>query len=390
MYKIAGQLVLGLFVVFGLTQVAVAEEAAPAANAAAATAPAPAAVPPPKWFEVVNVSGLIDAYYTYNGNGYRGMGDNQYLGFAPDSNEFSAALFELNFEKKPTTEHPTGFYVGLMAGTTAYLIDQAGDKTPYSGLLRQVYGSLLLAPSLQLDIGKFVTMMGAEVIESNANWNYTRSLLFTYAIPFDHAGARLTYTVNDALYIQGHIINGWNNVMNHTSGKGACVQVGVTPIKPLPIVLNYMTGSESAATNATGQLANIGSRSLFDAVVTYNATDTLSFMVNYDNGTQGNGSATGGAANWSGVAGYTRYTGTMPFLSAVALRYESFNDADGFTTLTKQTLNEGTITLEKAVEGALLRLDVRQDSSDQKSFTVPDGTKSQSQLTVTFGAVFTF
>lgn len=344
----------------------------------------------PKWFEVVNVTGLVDAYYTYNGNGYRGMGDNQYLGFAPDSNEFSAALFELNFEKKPVAEHPTGFYVGLMAGTTPFLIDQAGDKTAFSGLLRQVYGSLLLAPNLQLDIGKYVTLMGAEVIESNTNWNYTRSLLFSYAEPVLHSGARLTYTVNDALYIQGHIINGWNNVINHTSGKGVCVQVGITPIKPLPIVLNYMTGSESVAANATGPLTNIGSRSLFDAVMIFNATDALSFMVNYDNGSQSNGTAAGASANWSGVAGYARYTGAMPFLSTIALRIESYNDTDGFTTGTKQTLNEGTITLEKAIDGALLRLDVRQDSSDQNVFTVSDGTTSQSQLTVTFGAVFTF
>ncbi len=350
----------------------------------------PAAPPPSKWFETVNVSGLVDAYYTYNGNGYRGMGDNQYLGFSPDSNEFSAALFELNFEKKPTAERPAGFYVGLMAGTTPYLIDQAGDKTVYSGLLRQAYGSLLIAQGMQLDIGKYVTLMGAEVIESNTNWNYTRSILFSYAEPVLHSGARLTYTVNEALYIQGHIINGWNNVINHTGGKGVCVQVGVTPIKPLPIVLNYMTGSESAAANAAGQLDAIGTRSLFDAVATLNAADTLSFMVNYDNGTQSNGSAAGGSANWSGVAGYAKYSGAMPFLSAIAIRYEVYEDTDGFTTGTKQTLNEGTITLEKAVDGALLRLDIRKDSSNQNVFTVSDGTTSQSQLTATFGAVFAF
>jgi hypothetical protein len=382
MLKIGRQLVLSLIVVFGLAQIAFAEEAAPAA------APAPAA---PKWYDTVNVSGLVDAYYTYNGNGYRGLGDNQLLGFAPDSNEFSAALIELNFEKKPTAEHPTGFYVGLMpGGTTPFLIDGVGDKgVVYSSIVRQVYGSLLLLPGLQLDYGKYATMMGAEVIESNANWNYTRSILFSYSIPYTHTGARFTYTLNDMIYAQLHIVNGWNNVVNHTSGKGVCGVIGISPIKSLPIIVNYMSTSESKDANAVGTLANIGARSLLDVVATFNATDALSFMVNYDSGSQSNGTASGGKAAWSGVAGYIKYTG-LPVLSAIALRYESFDDTDGFTTGTVQKLSEGTLTLEKAVDGALLRLDVRQDSSNQKVFTVSDGTTSQSQLTVTFGAVFTF
>lgn len=380
MFRAGRQLVFGFLFVLGLAQFAAAEEAAPAA----APAPAPAS----KWFEAVTVSGLADTYYSYNGNGYRGLGDNQNLGFAPNSFEFSAALLELNFEKKPTDKAPTGFYIGLMSGTTAYLLDQQGDKTPYSGMVRQVYGSLLLLPGLQLDIGKYATPMGAEVIESNLNWNYTRSLLYNY-VPATHTGARLTYTLNDAFYVQGHIFNGWNNVINHTSGKGACVQVGITPIKPLPIVLNYMTSSESSGANATSTLTNIGARSLFDGVVTFNATNALSFMVNYDAGSQSNGVAAGTAANWSGVAGYVRYT-ALPFLSAVALRYESYNDTDGFNTGTKQTLNEGTLTLEKDLDGAVLKLDIRQDNSDKKFFTVSDGSTSQSQLTVTFGGVFTF
>lgn len=385
MFKIARQLFVGFIFVLGLAQIAVAEDA-PAPAAATGAPPAAA----PKWYEAVGVSGMVDAYYSYNNNGFRGTGDNQYLGFAGDSNEFSVALFELNLEKKPTSEHPTGFYVGLMEGTTAQIIDAFSDKSPFLGVLRQAYGSLLLAPYLQLDIGKHATLFGAEVIESNANWNYTRSILFSYAIPFTHTGARLTYTLNDMFYAQLHVANGDNNVVNHTAGKGVGGQIGITPIKSLPIVLNYMASSESSAANAAGPLPNIGSRKLFDAVATFDATDALSFRVNYDNGSQSNGSTTGGTASWTGVAGYARCAFSMPFLSAVAVRYESFNDADGFTTGTKQTLNEGTITLEKAVDGALLRLDVRQDSSDQKVFTVSDGSASKSQLTVTFGAVFTF
>ena len=40
----------------------------------------------------------------------------------------------------------------------------------------------------QMDFGKFVTSAGAEVIEANANWNYSRSILFAWAIPYYHFG----------------------------------------------------------------------------------------------------------------------------------------------------------------------------------------------------------
>jgi len=38
--------------------------------------------------------------------------------------------------------------------------------------------------------GKFVTLAGAEVINSTLDTNYSRSILFGYAIPFSHTGAR--------------------------------------------------------------------------------------------------------------------------------------------------------------------------------------------------------
>jgi hypothetical protein len=393
MLKINKLLVLGLFVLLGFTQTVLAEETtAPAPAAPAATAaPAPAA-PAPKWYDVVTVSGLVDAYYSYNGNGYRGLQDNIGLGFAPDSNEFSAALVELNIEKKPTAEHPSGFYIGLMGGTTAYLVDQLGDKLAYSGLFRQVYGSLLLSPNLQVDIGKYMTPCGAEVMESNGNWNYTRSLLYNYAEPVLHVGARATYTASESLSAQLHVVNGWNNVVNHTSGKGVGVQVAYAPVKPLPIVLNYMTTSESSGANGTGTLTNIGQRTMLDVVATYNLSDALAFMASFDSGSQSNGVAAGKAASWSGMALYGKYSGALPVLSAIAFRFESYNDPDGFTTAFAggQTLTEATITLEKAIDAALLRLDIRQDSSNKNSFTVAGAANSQSQLTATLGAVFAF
>ena len=49
------------------------------------------------------------------------------------------------------------------------------------------------------------------MIESQDNWNYSRSVLFGYAIPFYHVGLRATLPVTDKVSLAGYAVNGWNN-----------------------------------------------------------------------------------------------------------------------------------------------------------------------------------
>lgn len=398
MFKLV-RLFFGFVLLLGLAPVAFAEEAAPAP----ASAPAPAA-PAPKWYETVTVTGLADAYIGYNSNASTtGINNNQTTLFTPDSNEFALSLFELNFEKKPTAEHPTGFYVGLWAGQEAQatLTGPAAKESAFQGVIRQAYGSVLILPPLQLDIGKYATPVSQEVIESNGNWNYTRSFLYNYAEPVLHTGARLTYTVNDALSAQFHVTNGWGNDYNNTSGKCLAVQLAYAPIKALPLVANYMTGSEfnnpaavlaPPAAGKTLPVAGVGSRSLVNVNGTFNITDTIAVAASFDSGSQSNGSATAGSATWTGWAGYARYSGPLPFLTAIAVRVEGYQDPNGFTTgfVGGQNLTEATLTLEKAVEGALFRLEGRTDSSNQSFFQAAGAANTTSQTTAYFSGVFTF
>ena len=76
-----------------------------------------------------------------------------------------------------------------------------------------------MGKGLQVDIGKFVTPAGAEVIETKDNWNYSRGLLFSYAIPYYHFGMRAKYAFNDKYALTGFFVNGWNNVVDNNSGK---------------------------------------------------------------------------------------------------------------------------------------------------------------------------
>ena len=93
--------------------------------------------------------------------------------------------------------------------------------TDFLKYVQQAYVSVLapVGKGLTVDVGKFVTPAGAEVIENKDNYNYSRGLLFALAIPYYHAGARVGYAVSDTVSLTGYLVNGWNDVKDNNSAK---------------------------------------------------------------------------------------------------------------------------------------------------------------------------
>ena len=95
--------------------------------------------------------------------------------FDVQHNTFSLSLAEIAFAKGVTPESRVGFRADLDFGKTADLVaafePEADGKEIYKHI-QQAYVSLLTG-KVQWDVGKFVTPIGAEVIESQDNWNYT-------------------------------------------------------------------------------------------------------------------------------------------------------------------------------------------------------------------------
>jgi hypothetical protein len=180
---------------------------APAALADAAPAAADqgggaAAADPPiiSFFNNVEFSGFVDTYYTYNFNEPPTGALTPLRNFDSEHNQFTLALAEFAMSKPVTADERVGFRLDLDYGPVAGSVNafEPGDKGVLENI-QQAYVSYF-APAgagLTIDFGKFVTMAGAEVIESKDNWNYSRSLLFALAIPYYHAGARVTYTWPD-------------------------------------------------------------------------------------------------------------------------------------------------------------------------------------------------
>ncbi len=345
---------------------------APAAEAAAAAEPAATPKPAP-----VEVSSFVDTYYGYFFN--KPTGNVPLRNFDTNHNTFSLSLVELAAEQKPSTASRLGFRLDLQAGHTADLVNAfEPGGLEFLKNVEQAYGSYLFGSKLQVDVGKFVTSHGAEVIETKDNWNYSRSLLFALAIPYYHAGVRATVPFNDKVTLGAMVVNGWNDVVDNNSGKSWCVDLTLKPTPKLTLVQNVMGGPEQKDDTHD-------KRFLSDTVLTVNATDKLSLMANYDYGTD---RVAGLDVKWQGIAAYARVQAT-PYW-AIAPRFEWFDDRDGFTTGTAQKVKEITITSEQKLGGKLLtRIEYRRDFSDQPYFS-KDGVPKKSQDNLTVGLVYAF
>jgi hypothetical protein len=350
----------------------------------------------------IDISGFVDVYYslnfehpastgavpgtpppTFNPAGNQGL-----RAFDVQADQFQLSLAELVIQK---TASPVGFRVDLDFGPTADIVasfEPGGSETFKN--VQQAYVTYVapLGKGLTIDFGKFVTHFGNEVIESKDNWNYSRGLLFTWAIPFYHAGVRVSYPVADTVTLTLLGVNGWNNVTDNNASKSVGAQLIVTAIPKVTFVQNTMWGNEVGGFR----------RDLYDTIVTITPTDKLSLAVNADYGRDAGPGTTGGSqSSWYGVAGYGRYAFTDK--TALALRGEWFRDPDGYMTgltilgpLTSgaQTMGEMTVTGEWKIAKALLtRLEYRRDWSNQTPFI--NGTPpSHAQDTLTLGAVYIF
>src|SRR5439155_11638149 len=138
------------------------------AMAVPAAAQAPAGGPDPvlKFFSSTELSGFVDAYYTYNfnkpsspcyslgGADHAVNVDNCLYNFNVAHNSFSLSLAELALEKKPTADSRGGFRVDLNYGTTAAMVNAFEPGGPTYEHIQQAYISYLPATSkgtLQFD-----------------------------------------------------------------------------------------------------------------------------------------------------------------------------------------------------------------------------------------------
>ena len=342
------------------------------------TAVAPTPAPPPKSPFTqggMDFSFMFDGYVNGSYN-HPDSGFNQLRNFDFRADTLHVNMGKITIDRAPA---PVGFHLDVGFGQTFSVIhstDRAPEAFKY---FEQAYVSLKPKSwkGVEIDAGEFVTSAGAEVIETNGNWNYSRSLLFAWALPYYHFGVRASIPIGK--FTGGvQVVQGWNNIYDNNSGKTIGLN-GAYAWKKVTWSHNYYVGPEKTKTNT-------GLRQLYDTTVLVNASDNFSYYINFDYGRDKNIGS--GAATWTGIAGAARYALNKKF--AVAGRLEWFDDVDGFSTGTAQKVKEFTVTGEcKVTDWLLSRLEFRHDWSNQYFFQQGSGF-AKSQPTILLGMVAFF
>lgn len=323
----------------------------------------------PSWVRNVSLSGFVDASYVYNTQRPESRASSLRV-FDTEANGFQPHAFELVVGKPVSEESRVGFRADLDVGEDAEVV---GSVTTGLGStadeldLQQAYAEALLplGNGLNVKFGKFVTLHGAEVIESKDNWNFSRSYLFGYAIPFTHTGLRLSYPVASWLTALFGVNQGWDVVDDNNTAKSVEWGAVLTPTPQTFLSVVGMRGAEQASDNRDD-------RHLIDVVLGWNPTEKLALKLNYDYGHEEDVVVEDVEnASWQGVAGYARYQFNDGY--ALALRGEYFADYDGVRTATRVgdvRLWEFTLTNEfKVYKDLITRLEYRHDHASDAVFS---------------------
>ena len=342
----------------------------------------------PAWLDEVTLDGFLSTTYSYNFN-RPGTRTNQLRVFDLVDNSFRLELFELVAQRAVANPREAGFRVDVALGSSVPRVSSSRglfrtDSTTTDVDLQQAFASYVapLGSGLRIDLGKFITSHGYEVIEGYDGWNdnATRSILFGFAIPFTHTGARATYVFSKHLTGALMVVNGWDVAEDNNRSKTVGGQLVLTPVAPVTLTLNGMTGPERANDDSDA-------RTLFDATAIWNLADRVTLGANGDWGSERGAVVAGETARWDGYAGYARAAhGNL----ALSLRAESFDDHDGARTGTAQRLTEFTVTPEaRLTQHLLVRADLRVDRSDRSVFEKRLGT-TKTQPTLLLNLLYSF
>ena len=343
------------------------------------------------WYEKLQVNGLAEVSYTHNFNA-PASGKNGYRVFDFNADTFEIDEIEVVLQTPFSEPGQSGFRVDTTVGSTvprvaaAYGLfrdtetGEAEDIDVHQAFAGHVFRA---GRGLRLEVGKFCTPFGYEVIDGydGYNDNASRSFLFGYAIPFTHTGVRASYPLTPTLTGMLLLTNGWDDAVDNNKAKSVGAQVTFAPAPPWNLSFSWMGGAEEKDDNHH-------KRFLYELVGSWRPRDDMTVGVDALYGTEQTSVPTNGNLEWSGVAAYFRMGLTKGF--SVSIRGEVFKDGDGARTGTPQTLEELTLTPEYRVSRRLLvRGDLRCDWSDERVFE--EGTSmARRQPTVSLAVLSVF
>ncbi len=290
----------------------------------------------------VKLSGYVDAGYSYNftGSANQSQVNSRASVDSAQRGDFNLYAFKLALEKALTSENKAqaGFRADVIIGEdAAYLSNRDvvsgdfsvsnSDQNSNALYLEQAYAQFRVPVGNGWDwkVGKFVSILGYEVIERPANMNITYGLLFQNAYTFNYTGVLTSYRFDDYLDGKLGVANGANSDNNTTiSADGD----GVTLLASLNVTApggnanwshNFAWETSAANDSANGNANSYpiaGANTPGAGTFTYNSWGNWApkfaddkWLLAFDSvlGTYSGQNAGGGQTTFYGAGLYTKY-----------------------------------------------------------------------------------
>ena len=325
----------------------------------------------------IKLSGYVDAGYSYNFTGSGNGTDNVSGRFGSDtasSGDFNLYAVKIALEKALTSENKAqaGFRTDVLIGEDAnYLSNRTSgqdglnnDQNSNALFLEQAYVAIRapVGNGWDFKVGKFVSILGYEVIERPGNMNITYGLLWQQ-FPLFYTGVLSSYKFDDYLDGKLGVANGSNSDNNTTTGgnsDGCAVLASLNVTAPGGNAnwsnnFQYSSNSENdtavSTTSNTTFIAgnNGGSGSAYTFI--YNswgnwspkfANDKLLLAFDSVLGTSNAGQSGAQNTTWCGAATYAKYQFNDWFSLSSRGEYFHGNNFDKMGNANGYNLNTGS------------------------------------------------
>jgi hypothetical protein len=268
-----------------------------------ADAPPP---PPPMWWDAVTITGHVEGGTTINfANPWNQLNFGRLFDDRASTPTLNQALLTIQKPLDPkATGYDWGFKVQGMIGSDARYTHFLGelDYAIHDRVQLDVVEAFAVAHlpwafegGIDVKVGQFVTLSGAEVIPAADNPFYSHSYIFNFGVPLKHTGVMTISHVAPWLDIYAGITSGVNTSLgwpgdNNSSPSfhggigltfldGALTALATTHIGPEnpkqldPLGVGWSNTPVACACNPNSAL-----RYLNDITVTWKATDNLTFI----------------------------------------------------------------------------------------------------------------
>lgn len=267
-----------------------------------------------------------------------------------------------------------GFHADLLFGQNARLIQSVGLDLGDHADIEQLYVSFNVPTAngngIQFKAGKWVTLMGLEVIEDVVNPNWSEGNQFLFAENFTGIGLEVDHRWNRFLDTELRVFNGWDVVQDNNTHKSFMGRFGISPDERTVIGLVGYLGPEQANNDDAD-------RKGLNVVVTRKFGGQVTASGQFDYGKEEANAALPDPtrdALWWALGGWLTLD-ISPKLG-IGLRGDYFDDKQGARTSAapftapfpgnlRNKLKSGTATLNiRAWENTLLRPEIRYDHSN--------------------------